>query len=801
MRRSFIPSIQVIVKSSLLLTALLLFYYLFSTGSSFNQTVVDYSILTANKTILDIEPSPKVESLPQESSFQLAAQSNDLQLLVDPQSGHFMVVHTKTQHIWRSYPDPDHLPNETVTGLWADHLKSPLFFRYIQFDVRRDQVRESNLIHDHGSIKDFEIIDNGFRLTFDIPQRGLSIPVQVTLRDDYVETKIIDEDLIEQQVNLSNLQDDTLRNLLQEGKEVVVSSIRDQDTIASVQSAVQNVSSLISVRLYPFFGAEHSTGQDGYIFIPDGSGALIRFYESRPNALAYYDERIYGDDLAFSFKKERSQRKSVKMPLFGMKTDNRAFLGHVYEGAEYARIIAAPAGSFSLYNWSSVEMIYRSSYFQPTSTDKQEGFTTFNRDRFKTDRITRYYLLSDEQADYSGMASRYREFLINETGLQPLENTGKDISLHITLLGGDLNKGFLRNNYLPVTTTKQAEKIIGKLAEKDVQQMSITYMGWQQNGFSSLGGAVPFENRLGGNSGLQQFVQFAHQHNSKVYLAASMYSYNNTGKDGFSRRRDGLRDLGGSIIEYKRDLFEDLTFVSPLFAKKLIDRDLKLIDPWGVDGLLFGGSIGSHLNSDYNDKYAINRSESRKLQEEIMSEAKNSLGDLLVSSSNFYALNHASHIDQLYDDYSYDVFVDHSIPFAQMTLHGLITYSANFGNERDDYVKGLLRTIEYGALPHYALSYAEALKIKNTLGFSRFFSTNYADWLDEIVTDYHRLNEALGDVQDQFIVRHEQLVEGVNMVTYSGGKQIIVNYTNDAYITANYKIEALDYIVLGGGLK
>jgi hypothetical protein len=144
------------------------------------------------------------------------------------------------------------------------------------------------------------------------------------------------------------------------------------------------------------------------------------------------------------------------------------------------------------------------------------------------------------------------------------------------------------------------------------------------------------------------------------------------------------------------------------------------------------------------------------------------------------------------------LFSDRAIPFAQIALHGLVSYTTEYENDREQYRNDFLRDIEYGALPSYLFTAAQTSQLKSAYGIQPK-SSYYPDWENEAVREYQRYNEALGEVQGQFIVGHQQIASGVNETTYANGKRIIVNYNKQPYRHNNVEIPAQDFVVMEGG--
>ncbi len=495
---------------------------------------------------------------PDESELEQVAENAMFILKADRDTGHFIVENKQSGKLLRSYPDPDTWREEGASDAWNVHLRAPFMFRYVEFNVRRDLPKQSNFFNQQGEIAEFEVLDNGFKITYELPALGFIIPVEVLLHEDFVEATIVGDDIIDE------------KQMPEEGEE------GEEENTGSDPMA-----RLVSLSLFPFLGADTSDEGNGYLLLPDGPGALVEFKNNRASTSSFYSERVYGDDYSYSMRQDLSTRSPVKMPIFGIKSGENAFLGVIEEGAPYANITASPSQSLSQYNWVTAEHLFRFKFFQPTTTDQREGFFTYSRNLAGTDRTTRYYLLDGEDPGYVDMAQRYRQYLMDEQGLERRNVEEDHLALHLSLLGGGTEDGFLWDTYLSLTTTEEATEIVDELSGLGVNNMAIQYLGWQRGGFSNYGGNFPVSRKLGGNNGMEEFIEFAQSKGFSVYLDGRSYSYNSTGRDGFRRTRDGLRGLGNDIIEF-RDWSGDYTFVSPRFMQNVINRDLDRAEALGL---------------------------------------------------------------------------------------------------------------------------------------------------------------------------------------------------------------------------
>lgn len=700
---------------------------------------------------------PYKAGLPVEANFEQIAESDQLLLLVDKASAHFQVINKATGKIWRSYPEPKYWEEETVPTTWKNNLTSPVIIEYVNAKNYKSSSVTAGLIENQGYLENFQAAENGFSVTFVLPKVQLKIPIEVRLHKDYVETRILDEGIVE------------------------------------------GALSLLNIKLYPLFGAQPSAGQEGYLLLPDGSGSLIHFEAERLMQQLTYNESVYGQDL--SYYNENTGRQGITMPVFGLKSGDQAFVAIISEGEAFANVYAAPSGAVGRSNWVTTEWQYRKKFFQSVSKSTGEGFYTYSGDKFITNaRATRYYPLLPNKSDYAGMAEVYRNYLIQEQGVKPLETNKKDIPLFVDIVGADIEKGLFADSYLKATTTEEATELVRSIYDSGIQHLQIQFSGWQQDGYSTHGGYFPVDKRLGGNKGMKSFISFAHTLDIPVYLTAN-YTLNTNGDDRFWWRRDGLRNLAGTVLEERGNEDQDAAkFVSPRFYEKVVSADLNSYKSLGADGIYFEDGIGKQVNTDFNSRYLASRAEVVDVQRSILNKSKEALGSLVANNVNFYALAQIDHIHRLTADYSYDVFISEAIPFAQIVLHGLRTYSLEWSNLRDEFDDELLRSIEYGAYPAYVLSGDKAADLKNSYSYW-YYSLNYKDWIDHLSAEYAKTNEALAAVQEQFITGHRTLAPNVKETEYGSDYRIIVNYNQTDYSKDGIIVPAKDFVVIKGGTK
>ena len=108
---------------------------------------------------------------------------------------------------------------------------------------------------------------------------------------------------------------------------------------------------LVGIDLLRYFGA--SMSDDGYLFVPDGSGALIYFNNGK-TTVSSYKASVYGQDatmLCMNWTQSQvDPANTVRMPVYGVKDGNKAFFAVIEEGDAYASINAEVSGKTTAYN-------------------------------------------------------------------------------------------------------------------------------------------------------------------------------------------------------------------------------------------------------------------------------------------------------------------------------------------------------------------------------------------------------------------------------------------------------------------
>lgn len=567
---------------------------------------------------------------------------------------------------------------------------------------------------------------------------------------------------------------------------------------------------LQNVYFIPFMGCTKGDEVPGYFFLPDGAGALMRFQKNSSYNVVY-DQRIYGKDYAIDQTAQTNDLKSsrpndfltdennITLPVFGgvQGVGQHGFVAEVTGGAEFAAIMATPAGMTTDYNWITSRFIIRQNYMQPTSKSGSGVQVTQKKANLYTASV-QYHFLNGEDADYVGMAKWYRSRL-QEQGILTNKTAAAagGIPMQLDLVMSDVKKGFLSNSTTAITTADQVEKLMETLKEQGITNNQYVLKGWQTGGLNGYNPQkLGFEKRSGKAGDYKSLSEKAAELGGRVIfyedpmnVTQKQMVYSGNTAHTMSQMPVQIT-LENDTLLYNKRQFMGLD----ILANTLADS-LKFYQKQSIANVAFG-SLGGVLYADqYRDEEVYRDQALRQLAENVGSFAQNQIR-LSFYTPNKYMLPYCSSYYDMPLTNSQFQFETDSVPFLPIVLKGSVEYFAPYINEGLFSQTDILKMVEYGAYPAYILTGRQNFDISDTAS-NQLFSTYIDEWEGNIVDTYGKLNDALQKVAGSTIEDREVLKEGVVRVTYSNGVDIYVNYLGTDYVTDGLTISAQDYLVRG----
>ncbi|MFW6269223.1 MAG: DUF5696 domain-containing protein [Bacillota bacterium] len=579
---------------------------------------------------------------------------------------------------------------------------------------------------------------------------------------------------------------------------------------------------LHSIDLLKYFGAGDQN-DEGYLMVPDGSGALIYMNNGKNRADAY-SGKVYGKDPVKEETEKPQSKEKVHLPVFGIKKNNSGLLGIIEEGESLATIRADIARQSNSNN-----IIY------PTFTTIDRGTTGLGLDAYtfgyipvgggsETGKIgiyqpqiyqgdikIRYVFLHGDQSDYVGMANTYRNYLAEKHELEKIKPEA-EIPFFLELIGAISKEkpvlGVPRKTVEPITTFNQAQQIIEDFNTNNIHNINLKYAGWLENGLDryQYPDKIRLEGKLGNRNDLEALNDDLLAMGGNLYPLINLTQINsNKIFDSFSPNKDAARSpdrLEAKVYDYNwasfqpEDSFKYL--LSPLKIKSLTNSFMKDYNQYPVEGI-FLDKMTSEIHSDFRqdlDKF-VNRQNALEIYEKRLAEISQEK-QIITKQANQYALPFINSITNFPARSSQFHLFDQDIPFYQMVVRGYINYAYQPLNLADNYQFYLLKSLETGAYPYYSGIFAESSVTKNS-DYNDIYSANYKLWMSEAIDNYQEMNLIFSELQDKKIIDHRKLKEMLYKTTFEEGTEIIVNYRNKPVVYDNLEIEAQDYKILNEG--
>ena len=574
---------------------------------------------------------------------------------------------------------------------------------------------------------------------------------------------------------------------------------------------------LVSVTPIPFFGAA-TPEEKGYVFYPDKCGSISYFDIRHPENITPFKADIYTNHVSdirtfFSNSEEDEESEnhekftSVRMPVFGIKNRNSAFVSIVAEGDSDAAIsYTASSGIFKM-NYANA-MFYMRSKTQTTNS-KGETSLVIDRNKNAMNRRIRYLFLQDEKATYSGMAVKYREHL-EKYGLitkSKYYETQKEIPMAANFYMGDLfTHAGITAQYRQLTTFPQVQSILEDMSSKGINSVIANLQGWSTSGNWGPRPNYKFtpENTLGGTKGLKELTEYARKNNVATTIPGQFMFGREDYMTYIDRDVATTRNYGDFNIFIKNGRGHKWFMYNPIALYNSAMNATEKAKTYGVDGLTLGAE-GTYIYEDYNKNIKHKEGEhpsSAPIKKEDTKQILNKLGYDIKDSLGFInyqgaGINTAVQADLFFGAPETDsrfLISDSAVPFMQIVLHGYVPYTGTHLNNMYDVKNQRLKQIEFGNLPIYNITNDE-LDSKETYS-DELFSTKYSQWSEDIVSTYNEYKTNIGDLWKEKITNHEMLTAKTVRVTYESGTKILVNYNDVAQKIDGTKVPANGYKVV-----
>ena len=562
--------------------------------------------------------------------------------------------------------------------------------------------------------------------------------------------------------------------------------------------------SLYRLHLLEYFAAG-KTGEDGYLFFPDGPGAIFRFNNDGTKSNAYITGKVYGQDAVISSKSIVGNKADISLPVYGIKNGDGAVFGILEEGASMADLSIQLGDISSSYNSAFPTFTYRTrDDFTFDDVMKQTTWSVLDKNAYTGRYTVRFLLLAGDDADYSGMAGAYRDYLTKKGVLTSDIARGDNIPLYATMLGmvrhTERFLGVPYNAEVKLTTFDDAQTILSDLSSRGVKSLNARLLGWANGGLENTAfSSLKVLGSLGGKKDLKALGSYTAENGFGLFPDMEFtYVAKTAVFDGFNARKNAAKQLdekyaGVMDINPGTSLFDRETFrylLRPSTAKAYFAKTFGQFQKLALPGVSLG-SLGGDLGSDMRSSELVNRAQAQAYVTARLETAAGA-SSVLVDKGNDYVLPYADHILNLPITGSRHNGYDAEIPFYQMVIHGSKSYALAPLNINEDPETAVLRSVEYGAGLNFVFAYRNSDVLKDTR-YSSYYSVDYAMWAEQAASIYSEVNGVLSRVNGSRMIRHEYALPNVAKVTYDNGTSIYVNYTAEDVSLDGLTIPAKGY--------
>lgn len=643
---------------------------------------------------------------------------------------------------------------------WTNYMKSGLVLTAIQGiknNIQVDMLSSQNTVN-------IAKMENGFSANISFPDFGFALTLNVTLENDQL---------------VVNIPDDSIKET-------------KADTYIS------------TVIMFPFMGYSYLDDKEGYMLIPDGNGALINLDNKDGRYKIGFNQNIYGSDAGFkeADTKEYLWEKydmlkdanEVIAPIFGVAhtKEQTGYIAVVEKGEKRASIIAEPNGVTVDYNRCFAKFLLRDIYVQPLNNSNSGTVQKAENDRTHMDMQVRYMLLSEGEADYSTMAAKYRQYLLDN---KLVEKKDDSYSTRVDFLGTEREEFLLGTRAVTMTKAEDIEEIYSELQSKGISSLLTIYKGWQDGGLYNVPiTSYDADSHIGGDSKVADLVKDSAQKNYNVFLYADalrMNPVNNKLNFNMIKRvnkRTYEEEVIGEVYDYFYYLEPQKAMANfTKFVESAAKKEISNIAVSGVSNTLFSYSYKSNFYT---------RNDTAETFKNAINDADANTNLALEEPAAYLWNNTSVFLDMPLGSSDY-MYVDEEVPFLSMVLKGILPMYSDYVNFEANKEEFKLQMIEAGIYPSFYITKKDSSALIYT-NSSDLYSTAYDTYKDMIVEYDKEFRQINSQIADASIVKHEKLGTGIKKVTYSNGVSVYVNYTDAAKTVDGVTVGSMSYTTKAG---
>ena len=694
------------------------------------------------------------------AEMELATENSNMALYYN-KKGQIALVDKATGEVWWSNP----INVDAAAGKAAQKtkLKSSMTMTFAQPSKRSTTAQNSSDQKVKCKIK-VKKNSEGLDITYDYGNAEISVPVKLTLKDDYLSVSVDTTGIVE-----SN-GDKIVTNLIMMGA----------------------------------FGAAEPD-ETGYFVIPDGSGALINFNNNKMNYKTYKGQ-VYGRNITAVETTKPAVTQNVYLPMYGIVKGNSGMMVVADKGDTCATINAYTRGQEKTsYNACYFDFEIRTDDEYLMGGDANPLAVYEKRGILVPEIEVRYYPVSNadkSDVDYVDIADSYRDYLKSEQGVTKSAAADKS-ALYVDFYGAVMKQetvlGFPVMMQHETTSFEEAKTILEKLKELGVDDVVANYNQWTTADIKEkvADDAKP-ASKLGGKKDFKALKAYAEENGIALYPAVDNLTFE-SGNGYFTMTDTAIRvsNAYSRQIEYdlnhgvENQFYDAISLLSPRKYEKMFKNLAKSYSKAEINNISLG-SATTVIYGDYGRK-SVSREMFKFNLQSYLEEMKGSIGSILADGANAYVLKYVDHIANVpLNSSKFDIF-DQEIPFYQIVMSGLKPVSTTAVNGDAQVADLVLRAIASGTNLRFDLLAESADELKDTR-YDKYYYANYEYWVEDAAACYKFADQVLSKTAGSSITEYNVLSDTKIETVYENGTKTIVDLEARTVDVNGKTISIYDYI-------
>ena len=698
-------------------------------------------------------PSYKLPNKLSLAKTGVIAQNQEFSLEWNYENKYLVLTDLKTNNVWSTVPSDLIGENNSVSTY-------PLIkISYIEPKKSIEKETDSARMLSNGGYISAKRIKNGLQLTFYFDNIDISIPVQFILEDNGLSVNVYPKGVTE-------------------GK-----------------------NKLYSVSVSPFF-ASAKNNSNSCIFVPSGCGAIMNV-DDTDRQVRSYSEPIYGSDETLQDVFKNKETENVRLPVFGVKNNDKGILAIVEDGAECASIEAQAGEATVGYSYAYAKFYLRgyADAFVKDVDGNNSKVQKFTDSVVSLNKMSVKYLPLKNGSDYNSMAISYRNYLKDKG----FKSSDSNLQIAFDIYGGSLiRRLFLGIPYYSLQTSstlKQAKNIVEEIHNETDANLLINLKGFGNSGldYGKICGGFKIDKVFGNKDDFNNLNKYCKNNGIELSLDLDCIYFNKS-SSGYSKNFDvaktantiPVKKYDYSIVTHEKNTTRKYAYLvkRQTLADNMTNSLNSMIEKYGINSITLS-TLGNTAYSDYSDAKYYNKANMAKDVSKIIKKLSKS-ASVVTDNANLYSaiaskcIVNAPTMSSLYNT------LDEEIPFYQMIFHGSIPCTSSAINLSIDSQNEYLKAISTGSPLYFAV--CNDFNDKYIVGRNDALSVSVFKDIKSTVYQYIKnSSEYLNSVSNSKIKSYYK-EDDVSCTEFENGTVVYVNFGKVPKVTELGTLDAGNFI-------